>query len=117
MVRHSQMMIESLSRVKEIVKQNNALSEHRAHFARPPLDDEYHRADEFGAGGFAGADAKKRRGVSDFFPLTRQRLTPCRKPHPPAAVTAVTAPKHPNGEEDQMVLVPFATLAACITPS
>ena len=61
-------MMENLARVKEVViQQQNALSEHRARFARGGLEDEYQgMGDDFKAGGFAGGDAKKRRGVSEL---------------------------------------------------
>lgn len=66
MMRQSHLMMENLARVKEVViQQQNALSEHRARFARAPIEDEYGSISDFEkAGGFAGGDAKKRRGVS-----------------------------------------------------
>lgn len=66
MMRHSHVMMENLARVKEVViQQQNALSEHRARFARAPLEEDYGAmSDDYKAGGFAGGDAKKRRGVS-----------------------------------------------------
>lgn len=64
MMRQSHALMENLARVKEVViQQQNALSEHRARFARP-LDDEYaSMSDDYKTGGFAAGDAKKRRGV------------------------------------------------------
>ena len=66
MMRHSHVMMEHLARVKEVViQQQNALSEHRARFARAPMEEDYGgMSDDYKAGGFAGGDAKKRRGVS-----------------------------------------------------
>lgn len=65
MIRHSQMMAENLARMREVViQQQNALSDHRARFARPPGEEEYHnRQESYDPNGY-GLDAKKRRGVS-----------------------------------------------------
>jgi len=64
MMRNAHLMMDNLARVKEVViQQQNALSEHRARFARGSLEDDYQGiADDYKAGGFAGGDAKKRRG-------------------------------------------------------
>ncbi|KPI39595.1 Biofilm regulator 1 [Cyphellophora attinorum] len=63
MIRHSQMMTENLARMREVViQQQNALSDHRARFARPPGEEEYHnRQESYDPNGY-GLDAKKRRG-------------------------------------------------------
>jgi hypothetical protein len=70
MLRQSHVMMESLARVKEVViQQQNALSEHRARFARGAMEEEYGAmSDDYKSGGFAGGDAKKRRGVSHLTP-------------------------------------------------
>lgn len=75
MMRQSHIMMENLARVKEVViQQQNALSEHRARFARAPMEEDYGgMSDDYKSGGFAGGDAKKRRGVSGF-PLFQLRL-------------------------------------------
>lgn len=58
--------MENLDRIRSVVvAQEQALSEQRARAARGNPEDEYRGyGDEFKAGGFAGGDAKKRRGVS-----------------------------------------------------
>ena len=63
MMRHSHRVMDSLTHVRDVVvMQQTALSEQRARAAR---DDDYRGLhDDFKAGGFAGGDAKKRRGVS-----------------------------------------------------
>lgn len=61
--------------------------------------------DEFkGSGGFAGADAKKRRGVRFFFPvcLCVPVLTFYRKPPLQDVATAAIEPKLRNGDGDRM---------------
>lgn len=65
MIRCSHHMLENLSRLREVaIMQQNALNEQRARAARgQPSDDEFHRVSEdYRSGGFAGGDAKKRRG-------------------------------------------------------
>ena len=71
MIRQSQFMMESLSRVREVVvQQQNALSEHRARFARGPAEEDYPgMSDDYKTSGFAGGDAKKRRGVRISYPI------------------------------------------------
>lgn len=67
MMRQSQRVIESLGRIRDIViMQQTALSEERARAATSNrMSDDYHVVtDEYKSGGFAGGDAKKRRGVS-----------------------------------------------------
>lgn len=78
MMRQSHIMMENLARVKEVViQQQNALSEHRARFARAPMEEDYGgMSDDYKSGGFAGGDAKKRRGVSGF-PLFQSRFANC----------------------------------------
>lgn len=66
MMQHSERVRLGLSRIMDVViAQQNALSEQRLRAARGPYD-EYHSmdGDYRGHGGFAGGDAKKRRGVS-----------------------------------------------------
>lgn len=66
-MQHSHRVMENLTRMREVViVQQTALSEHRARLAQgSQLDVEYNGIpDEYKGGGFAGGDAKKRRGVS-----------------------------------------------------
>lgn len=79
MMRQSHIMMENLARVKEVViQQQNALSEHRARFARAPMEEDYGAmSDDYKSGGFAGGDAKKRRGVSGS-PFVPVEGTNCR---------------------------------------
>ena len=66
MTRQSHRVMDNLSRIREaVVSQQAALSEHRARLARGnQIEDEYASlADDYKGGGFAGGDAKKRRGV------------------------------------------------------
>ena len=65
MLRCTHGVAENLSRLREVsAMQETALNEHRARAARGQnLDDDYHGlGDDYKAGGFAGGDAKKRRG-------------------------------------------------------
>lgn len=67
MIQQQQRVLENLNRIREVVvQQQNLLSEQRARAARGHPEDQYQGLpDEYGrAGGFAGGDAKKRRGVS-----------------------------------------------------
>ena len=67
-------------------------------------------------GGFAGNDAKKRRGVRLLFLLPFAGLIVMnRRLLLPEGVTAATAPRLQNGEEAPMALEHFATLVDCIT--
>lgn len=133
--------VESLTRIRDAVSQEHALAEQRSQrqlFKTEHGYDDDHAGmyqEEFkGGGGFAGADAKKRRGVgflallSQFpfhlvwtFPLpvlsaavaNTFHLAPCRRRPHPAGVTVATEPKLPNGVVDPMVPVPSATPVAC----
>ena len=62
MLRHAHRIIDSLNHLREVaVVQQNTINEQRARAAR--LEDDYAGVnDEYKAGGFAGGDAKKRRG-------------------------------------------------------
>lgn len=65
MIRYSHRIMEGLTRLRDVaIMQQNALDEQRARAARGQnLDDEYRGLSEAErAGGFAGGDAKKRRG-------------------------------------------------------
>lgn len=68
MMGHSERVLQSLGRIREVViAQQHALSEQRIRAAHGSyMNDEYSSmdADYRGSGGFAGGDAKKRRGVS-----------------------------------------------------
>jgi hypothetical protein len=70
MMRRSNRIYENLGFLREvIVAQQTALNEQRERIARGVrMDEDYNGlADDFKAGGFAGIDAKKRRGVSHVF--------------------------------------------------
>jgi hypothetical protein len=84
MIRHSQMMTENLARMREVViQQQNALSDHRARFARPPGEEEYHnRQESYDPNGY-GLDAKKRRGVSSTSEHGRSNANEVQKAAPP----------------------------------
>ena len=69
MMQQSHRVVDNLTRMREVVvAQQAALSEHRARMARgSQMEAEYNGlADEYSSGGFAGGDAKKRRGVSSL---------------------------------------------------
>jgi hypothetical protein len=67
-LRQSSRVIENLARIKEaVIAQQNALAEQRARAVKGDYyEDDYNglHDDYKGSGGFAGGDAKKRRGVS-----------------------------------------------------
>lgn len=65
MMRHSHRVLENLTHLREMVAQQSALSEQRARMAQSnQMDDSYNGVpDDYKEGGFAGGDAKKRRGV------------------------------------------------------
>jgi hypothetical protein len=67
-LRHASRIIENLTRISDAVStQQNALAEQRARAVKGDYyEDDYNGLhDEYkGSGGFAGGDAKKRRGVS-----------------------------------------------------
>lgn len=70
MMRHSQMMLESLARIRDVViQQQSALEDHRARFNRGTLDEEYHARTESYDPNFSGGDSKKRRGVRILRPF------------------------------------------------
>ena len=118
LMRQSHALIENLAHVKEVViQQQNALSEHRARFARPAEDDYAAMSDDYKSGGFAAGDAKKRRGVCPQYYLHVSMLILSRKPHRLADATAAIEPRHQNGEEVQTVREPSAMPAACTTPN
>lgn len=65
MIGYSHHVLENLTRLREVaIMQQNALNEQRARAAQgQSLDDDYHHlSEDYKAGGFAGGDAKKRRG-------------------------------------------------------
>lgn len=67
MLRQSHRVMENLNRIRDVViAQQTALSEQRARLARGShMEEEYATLpDEYKNGAFAGADTKKRRGVS-----------------------------------------------------
>lgn len=124
-----------------VVNQEQALAEQMAQRKAFKTEDDHMAMyqEEFkGTGGFAGADPKKRRGVSsrlfpfpldwpwptvvDTLPPTPQPecvwLTPFYRKRPLLVVaTAVTEPKHQNGVGDQMVPGRCVTPAVYIMPS
>lgn len=117
-----------------VVNQEQALAEQMAQRKAFKTEDDHMAMyqEEFkGTGGFAGADPKKRRGVSSglsfpfpwidiLSPHIRECvwLTPfCRKRPLLVVATAVTEPKHQNGVGDQMVPGRCVTPAVYITPS
>lgn len=66
-LRHSHRIMENMTHLRElVVAQQTALLEQRARQTsrNHPEDDYAALSEEFRGGGFAGADAKKRRGVS-----------------------------------------------------
>jgi hypothetical protein len=68
MMGHSERVLQNLGRIREVViAQQHALSEQRIRAAQGSyMNEDYSSmdADYRGSGGFAGGDAKKRRGVS-----------------------------------------------------
>jgi hypothetical protein len=79
-LRQSSRVIENLARIKEaVIAQQNALAEQRARAVKGDYyEDDYNglHDDYKGSGGFAGGDAKKRRGVSvTYTGRYRWRLT------------------------------------------
>lgn len=80
-------------------------------------NDSVHQSEDAKAGGFAGGDAKKRRGVctmssSLFSPRTNNVNSERRHLED---VTAVTAPKHPNGVGDRTAPAPFVMRVAYVS--
>ncbi|MCJ1298887.1 hypothetical protein MMC08_001678 [Hypocenomyce scalaris] len=106
LVRQQTVVLDAINRIREgiITRQQQALAEQRSQ------DQAYKGSSEFGddgsgyqdkldgSGGFAGADAKKRRG-----------------PHLPDAATVATERRPRSGGEDRMALAHFATPADYIT--
>lgn len=85
-MQHAQRVMENLTRVREvIIVQQTALSEHRARVARGnQLEAEYNGIpDEYKGGGFAGGDAKKRRGVSTAHTGVKDSADHLQKAAPP----------------------------------
>lgn len=74
--------------------------------------------DEFkGNGGFAGADAKKRRGVSPPYSTFRAQSDNPRKQHPLVAATAADESTHRNGAAARTAHEHCATRVGYTTPS
>lgn len=65
MMRESNRTMDNLGQLREIVvAQQHAIANHRARLAHgEQMEDEFGFSDEYKGGGFAGGDAKKRRGV------------------------------------------------------
>lgn len=85
-MQHSQKVMENLTRLREaVIVQQTDLSEHRARVERGhQLEAEYNGIpDEFKGGGFAGGDAKKRRGVSSGCSWIRGSANCSQKAAPP----------------------------------
>jgi len=64
-IRYAHHTLENLNRLRDVaIMQENAINEQRARAAQGQhLDEDYHRlSDDSKSGGFAGGDAKKRRG-------------------------------------------------------
>lgn len=76
-LRQSTRIIDNLTRIKEaVVAQQHALAEQRARVVKGDYyEDDYNglHDDYKGSGGFAGGDAKKRRGVGFIYQLPRMR--------------------------------------------
>ena len=125
MLKHGERVQISLQRMREVV------FNHQASMVEPPQDPRYSRINGYehdvqsnysddakGAGGFAGPDAKKRRGVS-LLPilyvdlnsyLTSQRSAPHRR----EGVTAAIEPKPLNGDADLMEQELCAMRVVCV---
>lgn len=82
--------------------------------------DSVHQNEDSKAGGFAGAEAKKRRGVSICYcqiTMEQELIQFHSVLLLQADVTAATEPRRPNGVEVPMELVPCAMLVDFIMPS
>ena len=89
MIRQHHRVFDSFARIRDVLTQQLALAEQRAHEQGYKGTSEYDEEgagyqDDFKAGGgFAGADAKKRRGVSVFPARVRPWLTFVQRAAPP----------------------------------
>ena len=111
MIRHQTRVLDSMARIRDIIlTQQHALAEQRSRDQayKPPSefsDDAIAYQDKLeGGGGFAGADAKKRRGVGPFVEIARVLLMSSRETHPLDVAIAAIEQKLLNGGEAQMVL-------------
>lgn len=117
-------VLESMQRIKDvIIEQQQALAEQRNYEnsykpSAEPDDDgaSYHDKLE-GGGGFAGAEAKKRRGVCHhhFRSVSGQEADLSRERLLQGAAIVVIGLKPLNGEEALTVHEPCATLAVCVS--
>ncbi|KAL8681767.1 MAG: hypothetical protein Q9186_002156 [Xanthomendoza sp. 1 TL-2023] len=119
MMNYQRRVLDSMQSIKEvIIAQQHALAEQRNYnYNNKPSSEADDDGSSFndkaeGSGGFAGAEAKKRRGVSQHHSnLMKSMLMFNRGLLLQDAVTAAVDPRHPNGGEVQMVHEPCATLA------
>ena len=120
MINHHERAMSAMSQIKDvIVAQQHVLLERNRNEASKP-------SSEFGedtlggsdkaeaAGGFAGGDPKKRRGVSARILADSLKLITSSGMPLQDGVTAATVQKLRNGDEDRTVLAPFATLVGCV---
>lgn len=111
-----------MTRIREVlVAQKIALAEQqnqeRRYKATPSEfdDDAASYQDKMeGAGGFAGPDSKKRRGVGFFWAFQFSTLTICRELLLLAVATAATEQRRQNGDVVLMVLERCVMLVACV---
>lgn len=123
MISRQTRVLDSMNRIKDVINaQQEALkqrlSQEQRYNAPSEYDDDapgYHDKLD-GAGGFAGADAKKRRGVSKSppQPVDFGSLSASRELRLPGDATAATEQKHPSGDGVLTELEPFAMLVVCV---
>ena len=113
--------MENLAQLRDIVvAQQHAIADHRARLAHGEhMEDESGLSDEYKGGGFAGGDAKKRRGVRAPYtdPLFTMLTMSVRKLPPLADVTAATEQRHQNGVVALTEPGPCAMPVVCTTPN
>lgn len=115
MMKHGSRIQESLNRLREVVvnQQADLAVKSREKAARMASVEIQQQEDANGAGGFAGGDSKKRRGVSldELCPVSCRSLTwICSARLHPVNVTVVTGWIRRSGDEVPMVLGPCAML-------
>lgn len=128
MIRRQTEVLDCMNRIKDVInaQQQEAMKQRMNQEQRYNVSSEYE--DEIigpydkleGSGGFAGADAKKRRGVSN---TTEGRAKDCshltvyREPPRLGVVIAATGQRHQSGEGALTGLEPYAMLVVYVRVS
>ena len=122
MIRRQNLVLTAMDRIRDVViAQQHALAEQRSRDEASKVrqielgEESAFHGKEDGGGGFAGADPKKRRGVSAFILRIIAGLTLPSVMHLLVDVTVAIEPRPQNGEEVLMVLGHSAMLAAYVS--